>query len=104
MHGAWAAWGEWSDCDAECRGGVRSRTRSCADPPPKNGGQACPGDAVQTEPCNLQPCGDARGESPRGKGWGPGGKWGMLWGVGMGVTGVGQGMDGDGTGGTGQGC
>ncbi|XP_050798803.1 SCO-spondin-like [Gopherus flavomarginatus] len=64
VNGAWAPWGEWSDCDAECRGGVRSRTRSCADSPPKNGGQPCPGDAVQTEPCNLQPCGDARDCGP----------------------------------------
>ncbi|CAM2104988.1 unnamed protein product [Caretta caretta] len=64
VNGTWAPWGEWSDCDAECRGGVRSRTRSCADPPPKNGGQPCPGDAVQTEPCNLQPCGDARDCGP----------------------------------------
>ncbi|XP_074919520.1 SCO-spondin-like [Chelonoidis abingdonii] len=64
VNGAWAPWGEWSDCDAECRGGVRSRTRSCTDPPPKNGGQPCPGDTVQTEPCNLQPCGDARDCGP----------------------------------------
>ncbi|XP_064364124.1 SCO-spondin-like [Dromaius novaehollandiae] len=64
VHGAWAAWGAWSQCDAECRGGVRSRARSCADPPPKNGGQPCPGEAVQTQPCNLQPCGDARDCGP----------------------------------------
>lgn len=41
---------------------MRSRTRTCEDPPPKNGGQLCPGDAVQMETCNQQPCGDARGE------------------------------------------
>ncbi|XP_053120701.1 SCO-spondin-like [Hemicordylus capensis] len=64
VNGAWASWGEWSDCDAECRGGVRSRTRTCADPPPKNGGQPCPGDAVQMETCNRQPCGDARDCGP----------------------------------------
>ncbi|XP_062426817.1 LOW QUALITY PROTEIN: SCO-spondin-like [Rhea pennata] len=64
VHGAWAPWGAWSPCDAECRGGVRSRARSCADPPPKNGGRPCPGDAVQTQPCNLQPCGDARDCGP----------------------------------------
>ncbi|XP_063157945.1 SCO-spondin-like [Candoia aspera] len=64
VNGAWASWGEWSDCDAECRGGVRSRTRTCADPPPKNGGQMCPGDAVQMEACNQQPCGDARDCGP----------------------------------------
>ncbi|XP_058038766.1 SCO-spondin-like [Ahaetulla prasina] len=64
VNGVWASWGEWSDCDAECRGGVRSRTRTCADPPPKNGGQLCPGDAVQMETCNQQPCGDARDCGP----------------------------------------
>ncbi|XP_050572817.1 LOW QUALITY PROTEIN: SCO-spondin-like [Cygnus atratus] len=58
--GAWAAWGAWSPCDAECQGGVRSRTRSCTDPPPKNGGQPCPGEALQSQPCNLQPCGDSQ--------------------------------------------
>ncbi|XP_070582937.1 LOW QUALITY PROTEIN: SCO-spondin-like [Erythrolamprus reginae] len=64
VNGAWASWGEWSDCDAECRGGVRSRTRACVDPPPKNGGQPCPGDTVQMETCNQQPCGDARDCGP----------------------------------------
>uniref|UniRef100_A0ABM5GM22 SCO-spondin n=1 Tax=Pogona vitticeps TaxID=103695 RepID=A0ABM5GM22_9SAUR len=64
VSGAWAPWGEWSDCDAECRGGVRSRARACADPPPKNRGQPCPGDAVQMETCNQQPCGDARDCGP----------------------------------------
>lgn len=59
--GAWAAWGVWSSCDAECGGGMRSRTRSCTDPPPKNGGQPCAGEALQSQPCNLQPCGDTRG-------------------------------------------
>ncbi|XP_013913582.1 PREDICTED: SCO-spondin-like [Thamnophis sirtalis] len=64
VNGGWASWGEWSDCDAECRGGVRSRTRTCADPPPKNGGELCPGDAVQMETCNQQPCRDARDCGP----------------------------------------
>ncbi|XP_069502497.1 SCO-spondin-like [Ambystoma mexicanum] len=59
-NGAWTPWSAWSACDAECSGGVRSRSRSCEDPPPKNGGLPCPGDAIQTEPCNLQPCGDSR--------------------------------------------
>ncbi|KAE8595015.1 hypothetical protein XENTR_v10015432 [Xenopus tropicalis] len=58
VNGAWSPWGDWSPCDAECQGGVRSRKRSCEDPPPKNGGLPCRGEAVQTESCNLQPCGD----------------------------------------------
>ncbi|XP_074753624.1 SCO-spondin-like [Athene noctua] len=63
--GRWAAWGLWSPCDAECGGGVRSRVRSCSDPPPKNGGQPCPGRALQSQPCNLQPCGDPPACSPQ---------------------------------------
>ncbi|XP_072707738.1 SCO-spondin-like [Ciconia boyciana] len=56
--GGWAPWGSWSPCDAECGGGVRSRARSCSDPPPKNGGQPCRGAPLQSQPCGLQPCGD----------------------------------------------
>ncbi|XP_058879421.1 SCO-spondin [Acipenser ruthenus] len=54
--GQWTEWSEWSACDAECSGGVRLRDRSCSNPPPKNRGLACEGEAVQTEFCNLQPC------------------------------------------------
>ncbi|XP_049654923.1 SCO-spondin-like [Accipiter gentilis] len=63
--GGWAAWGSWSPCDAECGGGVRSRTRSCSDPPPKNGGQPCLGGTLQSQPCNLQPCGEPPGCDPQ---------------------------------------
>ena len=27
----WAEWGEWGDCDADCNGGERERTRDCTD-------------------------------------------------------------------------
>ncbi|XP_069066851.1 SCO-spondin-like [Pleurodeles waltl] len=64
VHGAWTPWSDWSTCDVECSGGVRSRSRSCEDPPPKNGGKPCFGDAIQTEACNLQPCGDSRDCGP----------------------------------------
>ncbi|KAM4684567.1 LOW QUALITY PROTEIN: SCO-spondin-like [Amazona ochrocephala] len=63
--GGWAAWGSWSPCDATCGGGVRSRVRSCSDPPPKNGGAPCPGGHLQTQPCSLQPCGDPPACGPR---------------------------------------
>uniref|UniRef100_A0A8C8E9P1 Uncharacterized protein n=1 Tax=Otus sunia TaxID=257818 RepID=A0A8C8E9P1_9STRI len=52
--GKWAAWGSWSPCDAKCGGGVRSRVRSCSDPPPKNGGQPCPGGALQSQPLTCE--------------------------------------------------
>ncbi|KAM9572871.1 SCO-spondin-like [Guaruba guarouba] len=63
--GGWAAWGSWSPCDATCGGGVRSRARSCSDPPPKNGGAPCPGWHFQTQPCSLQPCADPPACGPR---------------------------------------
>ncbi|XP_053322587.1 SCO-spondin-like [Spea bombifrons] len=58
VNGAWSHWGEWSPCDAECQGGARFRSRSCENPPPKNGGLPCQGEALQAESCNLHPCGE----------------------------------------------
>ncbi|XP_075444784.1 SCO-spondin-like [Ascaphus truei] len=65
VNGAWSHWGDWSACDAECQGGVRSRRRTCENPPPKNGGLPCRGEAVRTETCNLQPCGDSQECGPQ---------------------------------------
>ncbi|XP_038666358.1 SCO-spondin [Scyliorhinus canicula] len=56
VNGQWSAWSEWSDCDAECSSGVRSRQRECVNPPPKNGGLTCPGVAMETESCNRHLC------------------------------------------------
>ncbi|XP_063781355.1 SCO-spondin-like [Pseudophryne corroboree] len=64
VNGVWSHWGAWSACDAECQGGVRSRRRKCENPPPKNGGLPCRGESVQTESCNLQPCGDSEDCGP----------------------------------------
>ncbi|KAG9482927.1 hypothetical protein GDO78_009074 [Eleutherodactylus coqui] len=45
--GGWSCWSSWSACQS----GKRQRTRSCNNPPPKNGGSRCPGKSVQTESC-----------------------------------------------------
>ncbi|KAM8967216.1 LOW QUALITY PROTEIN: SCO-spondin-like [Pelodytes ibericus] len=60
VNGGWSPWGPWSPCDSECQGGVQFRRRSCEDPPPKNGGRPCEGEAVQAQSCNLQPCRDSQ--------------------------------------------
>ncbi|KAI4898140.1 hypothetical protein NFI96_015403, partial [Prochilodus magdalenae] len=57
VDGQWAEWSEWSECDATCSGGLRMRSRSCSNPPAKNGGKECEGMTMQTQSCNTQPCG-----------------------------------------------
>ncbi|XP_015209797.2 SCO-spondin [Lepisosteus oculatus] len=56
VHGQWSEWTQWSNCDAQCSGGVRVRNRSCSNPPPKNSGRECEGGTVQTQSCNTHPC------------------------------------------------
>ncbi|KAK2858572.1 hypothetical protein Q5P01_003192 [Channa striata] len=56
VNGQWSKWTEWSDCDAECGGGVKQRNRTCSAPPPKNGGRDCEGMTLQSQSCNSQPC------------------------------------------------
>lgn len=72
VDGAWSAWSPWSRCDRTCGGGRSIRSRSCTRPPPKNGGQPCPGERHHLRLCNPQPCGTARGVGGLG---GPGGTW-----------------------------
>lgn len=47
VKGGWSCWSLWSACQS----GKRQRTRSCNNPPPRNGGSRCLGKSVQTEPC-----------------------------------------------------
>uniref|UniRef100_A0A667YJF4 SCO-spondin n=1 Tax=Myripristis murdjan TaxID=586833 RepID=A0A667YJF4_9TELE len=61
VDGHWSEWTEWSDCDAECGGGIRRRNRTCSAPPPKNGGRDCEGMTLQSQSCNNQPCSPGTG-------------------------------------------
>ncbi|KAM7370189.1 hypothetical protein PAMP_011460 [Pampus punctatissimus] len=56
VDGHWSEWTEWSECDAQCGGGVKQRNRTCSAPPPKNGGRDCEGMTRQSQSCNIQPC------------------------------------------------
>ena len=54
VNGNWSPWSEWTGCSRSCQpGGFRSRTRACSSPLPRCGGDLCPGDAVEMQPCNT---------------------------------------------------
>lgn len=43
----WVSWNVWGDCTFTCEGFMRTRTRSCNNPPSSN----CPGNDTETELC-----------------------------------------------------
>ncbi|KAK5871044.1 hypothetical protein PBY51_003946 [Eleginops maclovinus] len=50
IDGNWACWSAWSSCS----GVKRSRSRSCSNPAPQNGGQQCIGEPNETSDCEDQ--------------------------------------------------
>jgi len=49
--GAWSDWTEWSCCSDDSQ----SRQRYCNNPPPSDGGAACPGFPKETRSCECKP-------------------------------------------------
>ena len=56
VHGGWTNWGNWSECSVTCSGGSRTRSRSCTDPAPLNGGNDCGGGNLETIICENPHC------------------------------------------------
>ncbi|XP_046559766.1 uncharacterized protein LOC124268788 [Haliotis rubra] len=74
VDGAWTIWGAWeelclSSCGVSVRG-IRSRSRACTNPSPRNNGQLCYGENFQTKQviCDVPRC-------PVNGGVGPWGQW-----------------------------
>ncbi|PIR68517.1 hypothetical protein COU49_00540 [Candidatus Nomurabacteria bacterium CG10_big_fil_rev_8_21_14_0_10_35_16] len=60
IDGGWTEWSEWSDCSVSTCGqtGTQSRTRTCTNPVPQDGGADCVGSPVESQECSTPACGD----------------------------------------------
>ena len=56
VNGGWSAWGAFEACSKTCGGGEKTQRRMCNNPAPAYGGSYCPGENVNTVPCNTQNC------------------------------------------------
>ncbi|XP_027623531.1 A disintegrin and metalloproteinase with thrombospondin motifs 14 isoform X3 [Tupaia chinensis] len=54
--GGWSSWTKFGSCSRSCGGGVRSRSRSCDNPPPAYGGRMCSGAMFEYQVCNSEDC------------------------------------------------
>ena len=56
MDGGWSDYGEWSKCSADCGIGFHTRSRTCTNPAPANGGADCKGQDTERGECNNGDC------------------------------------------------
>ncbi|XP_067053119.1 uncharacterized protein [Acropora muricata] len=56
VDGGFGLWSAWTPCSKSCGTGVQSRSRSCTNPPPANGGLNCSGDYNKAQSCKIISC------------------------------------------------
>jgi hypothetical protein len=58
VNGGWSAWSAWSGCSVTACGqsGTQTRTRSCTNPAPSNGGSYCSGADTEVQSCSTPAC------------------------------------------------
>jgi len=69
VDGGWSAWSAWSHCTTTCGNGTVSRTRSCTNPAPADGGDDCTGVSNDVNTCSNAAC-------PVNGGWSVWTSWG----------------------------
>ncbi|XP_052820394.1 SCO-spondin-like [Mya arenaria] len=55
VDGMWGDWSAWSNCPQTCDPAAITRSRSCNNPPPNNGGNPCQGASDESIPCQIAP-------------------------------------------------
>ena len=56
VNGGWSEWSAYDECSESCGSGTHTRTRSCDNPAPENGGDDCGELTEETDPCEITPC------------------------------------------------
>jgi len=56
VNGAWGSWSSYGSCSKTCGAGTQTRSRSCNNPPPSNGGSVCHGKGQERKSCNHGTC------------------------------------------------
>jgi len=56
LDGGFTDWTEWGSCSTTCGEGIKTRSRTCTNPKPKNGGKDCEGPREESSVCQIKPC------------------------------------------------
>ncbi len=58
VNGGWSGWSGWSSCSVTACGstGTQTRTRTCTNPVPQNGGASCSGSSTEVQSCSTAAC------------------------------------------------
>ena len=56
VDGDWTNWSPWGICSTTCNNGSWTRTRTCTNPAPAEGGKSCTGNSTEIGDCNIRPC------------------------------------------------
>ncbi|CAG2227183.1 Delta and Notch-like epidermal growth factor-related receptor,Delta-like protein B,Fibropellin-1,Protocadherin Fat 1,Protein jagged-1b,Fibropellin-3,Coadhesin,Neurogenic locus protein delta,Protein crumbs homolog 1,Thrombospondin-2,Sushi, nidogen and EGF-like domain-containing protein 1,Protein jagged-1,Protein eyes shut,Delta-like protein 1,Protein jagged-1a,Delta-like protein 4,Neurogenic locus notch homolog protein 2,Protein crumbs,Neurogenic locus notch homolog protein 4,Sushi, von Willebrand factor ty len=68
VNGGWTDW-SWSKCSVSCGSGTQTGSRSCTNPAPLHGGNACVGETTKVQECNSYLCQDGQCLTVRCDSW-----------------------------------